>query len=677
MIIKPKRALFFVVLMVTLLNPHLSFSESLDSVEMDSLGEELTLFEDIPSVFGASKYEQKVTEAPSSVTIITADEIKKYGYKNLGDILQSVRSFYISNDRNYQYIGVRGFSIPGDYNARILQLVDGHKINDNVYDGASSDNVFPVDIDLIDRIEVIRGPSSSIYGTSAFFGVLNIITKRGRDYQGVEVSGEAASHDTYDGRLTYGQRYTNGLEVLVSGTASDSDGDDWYYKEYDDPDTNNGIAEDLDGENFYSLFLKATLGDFTLVSAWVDRDKDVPTASYETFFNDPNYTTTDKRFYLNLKYDHLYENDVAVQARVFYDYYKYEGDYPYDWNEDPSDPDVYVGFDEARGTSWGTEIQFSKRLLDKHMVVLGGEFRDNLDQDQAYYDIKNVHASQTFSSDEDSTSWAVFIQDDFKLLDNLVISAGLRYDDYSTFGGSTNPRVAVIYNPLEKTTIKFLYGSAFRAPNAYELYYDDGLYQKGNSDLDPEEIETYEVVLEQYIGDHFRTVLSGYYYELEDLIQQKIDPADDLAYFDNIGKVDAWGIEFEMEGKFHYGIASRISYTYQETENQETDDELANSPKHLAKLNITVPVWREKVFLGIEQQYTSSRKSYYGDEELGGFAVTNLTLFAQQLYQGLEVSASVYNLFDKKYDSVGGAEHLMTGIEQDDRNYRLKISYLF
>ncbi len=130
--------------------------------------DETLLFQDIPSVFGASKYEQKVSEAPSSISIVTAEDIKKYGYRTLADILRSVRSFYISYDRSYSYAGARGFGRPGDYNSRILVLIDGHRSNDNVYDGALLGTEGVIDVDLIDRVEIIRGPGSSLYGSNAF-----------------------------------------------------------------------------------------------------------------------------------------------------------------------------------------------------------------------------------------------------------------------------------------------------------------------------------------------------------------------------------------------------------------------------------------------------------------------------------------------------------------------------
>ena len=197
----------------------------------------------IDSVYGASGYQQKVTEAPASITIITSDEIQRYGYRTLADILRNVTGFYVSYDRNYSYLGVRGYGLPGQYNSSITLLIDGHRLNDAIYDSATIGTEFPIDVDLIDRVEVIRGPNSSQYVASAFLGVINIITKRGRDLQKVSVAGEIASYGTYEGRVSYGNKFASGLELLLSGSFYDSHGQDrLFFKEFDNPGTNNGIA---------------------------------------------------------------------------------------------------------------------------------------------------------------------------------------------------------------------------------------------------------------------------------------------------------------------------------------------------------------------------------------------------------------------------------------------------
>ena len=123
---------------------------------------------DVPTVYAASKVVQKTTEAPSSISIVTADEIKKYGYRTLAEVLQSVQGFNVSYDRNYAFLGARGLSL-GDFNSRVLLLVNGHRVNKNLTDGAAIDTDRLLDIDLLYRVEVIRGPGSVLYRQQRFF----------------------------------------------------------------------------------------------------------------------------------------------------------------------------------------------------------------------------------------------------------------------------------------------------------------------------------------------------------------------------------------------------------------------------------------------------------------------------------------------------------------------------
>jgi iron complex outermembrane receptor protein len=203
---------------------------------------------EVTTVTGASKYQQEVTDAPASVSIVTSDDIRKGGYRTLAEILNSVRGFYTTYDRNYSYIGVRGFSPPGDYGTRLLVLVDGHRLNDSVFEITPLGGDFPVDIDLIDRIEVIRGPGSSIYGTSAFHAVVNVITRNGKDIRGGELSSSGGSFNAWTGRATGGGKSPDEVDLLFSGSYRDSAGKQRLsFPEY--AATNSGIAQGLDGEN--------------------------------------------------------------------------------------------------------------------------------------------------------------------------------------------------------------------------------------------------------------------------------------------------------------------------------------------------------------------------------------------------------------------------------------------
>lgn len=625
-----------------------------EPVRMASYNEEALLFSEIPSVIGASKYEQKVTEAPSSVSIVTSEDIKKYGYRTLSDILRSVRSFYVTYDRDYSYVGVRGFAPPGDYNSRILLLIDSHRTNDNIYDQALIGTEGMLDVDLIDRVEVIRGPGSSLYGSNAFFAVVNIITKRGRDLRGAEVSTERLSYDAYRGRLTYGNKFSNGAEAVLSGSAYNSEGRSLSFPA--------GVAENADYDRYHSFFTKVAWNDLTLGSAYVSRTKGIPTGAFGTDFNDPANKTKDEHAYLDLKYDRSFDNQTDVEARVYYDYYRYTGDY------------MYTGLlnkDLGYGDWWGSEIRATKKFFWSQRVTLGGEYQGNLRQDQRNY---NIDGSSPWEDARKSRILAVYLQDEVALAKNATLNAGIRYDHYSTFGGTTNPRIAFIFNPTEKSAVKMLYGSAFRTPNAFELYYAITGLNVPNPGLNPEKINTYELVYEQYLGEGVRISASGYSYRIRDLISQVDTGAGTM--FDNIDKVTANGAELEIENKWSNGMEGRISYSLQRAEDKMTGEPIPNSPAQLGKLIVSIPVVTEKLLAGIEEQYLSRRRTLAGNYA-EGFYLTNLTFSSRNPINRLEVSASIYNLLDKKYSDPVSADLPLDTVQQNGRNYRLKLTYAF
>jgi iron complex outermembrane receptor protein len=311
--------------------------------------------------------------------------------------------------------------------------------------------------------------------------------------------------------------------------------------------------------------------------------------------------------------------------------------------------------------------------VEKHQVTAGIEYRDNVRQDQGDYD-----AVPHFSYLDDRRSskiWALYIQDEFRISEKLIVTAGLRYDHYETFGGTMNPRIALIYKPDEHGSVKLLYGQAFRAPNDFEIFFQSSSFSKPNPLLQPETIKTTELIFERH-GKHFSFSASGFYSDMNGLISQRVDPADGKAQFSNLHNVNSRGVETSIEVKLTNGIEGKLAYTLQSSASEQTGESLSNSPTHLAKVNLSVPLATRKIFASFQGLYTSERRTLAGREVSGSF-VSNATLLSQSLFKAFDISAGVYNMFNVRYSDPGSQAHRQNSIAQDGRSFRLKLTYTF
>jgi outer membrane receptor for ferrienterochelin and colicins len=651
-------------------------------------------------VYSASKYEQTVGEAPSSIVVITADEIRKYGYRSLTEVLATLPGFYVAGHGNYTSLGVRGFSPPGNANTRILLQVNGHALNSNIDDSAPLDDTFPIDMDLIDRIEIVRGPSSSLYGADAFFAVVNVITRTGKNTREL-ASVEGGSLNTYKETVAYGVDH-RGTQALLSET----------YNLTNAPGQLDNIEDPVGSVHDYDqgrrLFALVTSHNFTLQGALSSLQQGNPeSATWCGACHQTDSHSTAFRAYADLQYDRPMGKGMELTARAYYDSLARHGMYN-DLRTCSAAPchGLVNDHDIAHGDSVGTELKFTKHFQAGHRLTAGAEYRDNFRQDQqnwidGFEDSTDgpVSTSQTFV-DYDRTShlWGIYGEAEVRLRRNLILNLGLRNDRYNYVEAKTNPRAALIYDPRPSTTLKFLYGTAFRPPSFSEMYYA-GMASTSAPLLKPETIRTEEIVLAQKLGKHTTIDASGFYNLIGNYIEQQIniiDGGQDQTTFVN-SKATAKGMELELKSKLRSRVQGDLSYTLQDVRDPLNDSSLPDSPRHLAKARIDVPFLHSNFTSGLEAQYQSRALAAYSftslvtTETIDGLAnaafyappvSVNLTIASRELWRGLSLSATGYNLVGRSLsDPMSGYSeptHLVPAtslLPQDRRTFRVKLTW--
>jgi len=610
-----------------------------------------------------SKFSQEVTRAPASVTVVTDEEIRLHGYRTLAEILGSVRGLYTTYDRNYTYVGVRGFARPGDYNTRVLLLIDGHRLNEPTYDMAPIGTDFPLDVSLIERVEVIRGPGSSLYGTSAFFAVINVITKSGGSHSGRRVDTSVGSLSTGHATASYGHVFEGGQQMLLAASGYGSAGHTHlYYPEYDSPDTGDGIAVDADGDRAASAFASVSLGRVHVSGGFLDRGKHIPTGAWGAAFGDRRAQTEDKRAYADATYTGPMLSGWTSVARAGLNFYEYVGTYPLDFGADGT----IVQHDGSHSVQVSGELTLNRRWR-QHVFTVGGEVRRTIEDSQWAQDIGPKWTAQQLPA----TPLGVYVQDEITLRPWMLVNGGARLDYDNAFGGSATPRVGIVFLPRRQSALKLLYGRAFRAPNSYELYYFDTMREQGLT-LSPETIDTTELVWEEYIGPHLRATASVFRYDARHLIaQQSLDGSSgDSLYFTNADHSTARGVDVELEGRWN-DLTARVSYANVNATDWTSGERLSNSPQQLAKAGLVMPITPLATSLAIDGRFTGARRSLDGGA-ISSFLLANITT-TTALGRALDLQFGLYNALNTEYADPGAEEHLQQAIVQDGRTVRVRL----
>src|ERR1017187_3815450 len=292
-------------------------------------GDEQILFGDLPTVEAAALHAQTLAEAPANVRVITAADIRHYGYRTLAEALASVRGFYATYDHTYHYMGVGGVSLPGDFNTRFLVMLNGHPLTDNIYNSNGFfGQDFGLDMDLVERIEIIRGPTSALYGSNGVLANINIVTRSPVDADRLRASAETDSAGERKLSLAASMNLGHGANLLISASVFNNLGVPFATGGLAVLPGTASVVPNADGKRGYHTFANLIWHNWSFIAYFNSRLKQTPIGVGTSFNGDPAQHAVDGRSALGA----LYKRSAGpgqLLWQIFYDRYRYQDRYDY------------------------------------------------------------------------------------------------------------------------------------------------------------------------------------------------------------------------------------------------------------------------------------------------------------------------------------------------------------
>jgi iron complex outermembrane receptor protein len=640
--------------------------------------------EDVEAIYGAEEpgsgpiisvatgYGQPLGRAPAIATVITAHDIQKLGATTLVEVLATVPGLYVSTARGLNDIFViRGFF--DEFNTSVLLLINGIPVN-NVVNGGRP-QAWRMPVHNIARVEIIRGPGSALYGADAAAGVINVITKTAQEIDGVETGAYAGSFETYgswlqgggqwgdleaafsvEARTTHGYRKTikaddqTRIDRLLGTQASLAPGP--LYTQRDDLNA----RLDLKGERWrfragYQGFLNVGTGTGTTLA--LD-----PTGDFSVGLTNADFT-----------YDLMQSGPWDIAAQFSYLGTTTEASLtPFPPGafgglfKDGIRDDFHFRVDEVRG---GVTALYGG--FPKHRLRFGAGFSQARLSDIAesrnfrigpegvplptpFVDVREL-GEPPLLSEQDRTLWYGLVQDEWMFAPDWNLTAGVRLDDYSDFGATINPRLALVWNPSPSLTAKALYGRAFRAPSFTELYGNNLVAVAGNPDLQPEITQMVEFSLAKQWSPRARTTAILFGYDLDHQIRGGTEPGTPNNPLTKIQKQNnagrrGYGAELEAEYQLTKDLSGLASYAYYIPQDALPDDVSRLAPEHQI---YTALDWRiaDDWSLNVRLKWISDREWEADGEKAKsrGYTWAGATLRRSDPH-GWDVSVTLDNLFD-------------------------------
>ncbi|NWF39824.1 TonB-dependent receptor [Mariprofundus sp. NF] len=591
------------------------------------------LFEEDELFISATQSARTLGKAPAIATVITDHQLENMGARNIFDALVTVPGFgysYLNTISTESDIEVRGIKSRMD---KVLLMIDGHRIN-NPFQGSFSHLFDEFPIEQIKRIEVIRGPGSALYGANAFVGVINIIMKKPGDFKGVKLKAGGGNNSRRHGNLLLGQGDADG-GVVASYDRLDTDGSRQF------------VASDALGNSGYTNFWRSTdtahliasMDKFSFSALYLDKRRGTPLSI--TNMIDTRTRTNNRQAYGNIQYrDRL--GSVDVEARVGVDQFEWDTEWQINL------PGFTTGHPLLKNRTYSGELRLQFEPLQSHHLTMGvsQEFQRQFD---VHHIVNGADVSNVFNHNKPAKRQvsAVYLQDEWEIRDDLILTAGVRFDHYSDFGNTTNPRLALVWSANDNLDIKLLYATAFRAPSFIEMYEINNPASVGNPNLIPEKMQTFEAGLVWKLTHNYQLSANLFH----NRFTERIVPTTPLTI--NSGGATIWGGEVELKADWQEYLYGYLNYSYQKSKDNQTQLILPNVPQHRIRVGANAGLFDDWVNINAALRWDGKRGRGAGDTRaaMPATTVVDLGVSTERLMKGLTLSFKAHNLFNtKNYD---------------------------
>jgi outer membrane receptor for ferrienterochelin and colicins len=650
--------------------------------------EDLALaYGDKSTVSIATGSKQSITRAPAVSTVITSRDIEAMGATDLDQALESVPGLHASKSSVgmnpiYEFRG-----IATKYNPQVLMLVNGIPIT-NVFWGDRSIIWGGMPLENVARIEVIRGPGSALYGADAFSGVINIITKNSNDINGTETGVRTGSFNSRDAWIQHGGKLgavdaafylgagkTDGQKGIIQQDAQSAL--DTYFHSLNPaytpvsraPGPVNSERKTIDARTdlayeawrFRAGYQKRELGLGAGLAGSLDPEARAHSSrmyldlSYEQANWAPDWDVSGVAGYFDIK------DKQADPAYTLYPAGAFGGLFPSGMIANPGHSEqhthasvsaFYTGFEQHRvriGTGFRIEDLYAVQETKNYTFIPGNP----TPQPIALQDVTGDPNRVYMLPHKRHLSY-VFVQDEWNLAKDWALTAGVRHDKYSDFGGTTNPRLALVWDAAYNVIVKVMHGTAFRAPSFSELYSINNPVTVGSPSLKPETITTDELAFSWQATTALQTNLNFFRYEMHNIILPIVG-----ATYQNSGDQKGRGLELEATLDAANSLRLTGSYSLQHSTDEVTGQDAGMAPHRRLFGRADwrfAPLWQ----LGTTVNYVADREREPGDlrAKIPDYTTVDLTLRRERFAGGWDVRAMVSNLFDRDareptYKSVG------------------------